>query len=65
MIRSTRATRSQDDYLAIIARYAHARGLDYDREDALLWAKQRGSRSGRVAWQYIVELAGRANKFLA
>ena len=56
---------SQDDYLAIIARYAHARGLDYDREDALLWAKQRGSRSGRVAWQYIVELAGRANKFLA
>lgn len=56
---------SQDDYLAIIARYAEAHGLDYDREDALLWAKQRGSRSGRVAWQYIVELAGRAGKFLA
>lgn len=56
---------SQDDYLAIIARYAEAHGLDYDREDALLWAKQRGSRSGRVAWQYIVELAGRADKFLA
>tara|TARA_R110000824_G_scaffold11746_7_gene51463 strand:+ start:14620 stop:15450 length:831 start_codon:yes stop_codon:yes gene_type:complete len=55
---------SQDDYLAIIARYAQAHGLDYDREDALLWAKQRGSRSGRVAWQYIVELAGRVGKFL-
>jgi len=56
---------SQDDYLAIIARYAGNYGLDYDRDDALLWAKQRGSRSGRVAWQYIVELAGRAGKFLA
>lgn len=56
---------SQDDYLAIIARYARAHGLDFERDDALLWAKQRGSRSGRVAWQYIVELAGRAGKFLA
>lgn len=56
---------SQDDYLAIIARYAEAHRLNYDRDDALLWAKQRGSRSGRVAWQYIVELAGRAGKFLA
>ena len=56
---------SQDDYLAIIARYAKAHDLDFEREDALLWAKQRGSRSGRVAWQYIVELAGRAGKFLA
>jgi len=55
---------SQDDYLAIIARYAQAHGLDFEREDALLWAKQRGSRSGRVAWQYIVELAGRAGKYL-
>lgn len=50
---------SQDAYLAIIAKYAEAHGLDFEREDALLWAKQRGSRSGRVAWQYIVELAGR------
>lgn len=56
---------SQDDYLAIITRYAAAHGLTFEREDALLWAKQRGSRSGRVAWQYIVELAGRADKFLA
>ena len=55
-------TASQDDYLAIIARYAEAHGLTFEREDALLWAKQRGSRSGRVAWQYIVELAGRNGK---
>ena len=29
------------------------------REEALAWALQRGSRSGRVAWQYIQDLAGR------
>lgn len=55
---------SQEDYLAIISRYAEAHGLTFEREDALLWAKQRGSRSGRVAWQYIVELAGRAGRSL-
>ncbi|NCN84975.1 MAG: ATP-binding protein [Sphingomonadales bacterium] len=55
---------SQDDYLAMIIRYADAHGLDFEREDALLWAKQRGSRSGRVAWQYIVELAGRTGRSL-
>lgn len=55
---------SQDDYLAMIDRYAQVHGLAYDREDALLWSRQRGSRSGRVAWQYIVELAGRAGKTL-
>ncbi len=56
---------SQEDYLAIVARYAEVHGLAFDREDALSWAKQRGSRSGRVAWQYIVELAGRAGTSLA
>ena len=30
--------------------------------DAIAWATLRGSRSGRVAWQYVVELAGRAGK---
>ncbi|MEH6790402.1 ATP-binding protein [Parasphingorhabdus sp.] len=55
---------SQDDYLAIIARYADVHGIEFEPEDALLWAKQRGSRSGRVAWQYIVELAGRAGRSL-
>lgn len=55
---------SQDDYLAMITRYAKTYDLDFEEGDALLWSKQRGSRSGRVAWQYIVELAGRAGKTL-
>lgn len=52
----------QDSYLAMIAGYAAAYGLDFDVEDALLWARQRGARSGRIAWHYIIELAGRAGK---
>ena len=55
---------SQDDYLLIITRYCEAYNLHYETHDALLWAKQRGSRSGRVAWQYIVELAGREGRKL-
>ncbi|VWX53745.1 ATP-binding protein [Novosphingobium sp. 9U] len=51
---------SQDDYLAIIGGYASALGLAWDAADALEWAQRRGARSGRVAWQYIAELAGRA-----
>lgn len=50
----------QDSYLAIVARYAEAYGLPFDVGDAIGWATRRGSRSGRVAWQYVVELAGRA-----
>jgi predicted AAA+ superfamily ATPase len=53
---------SQDDYLAIIAGYAENLGLDWDRGDALEWSRRRGARSGRVAWQYVNELAGRAGK---
>jgi predicted AAA+ superfamily ATPase len=34
-------------------------GVEFDPRDAIAWATQRGSRSGRVAWQYAVELAGR------
>ena len=55
---------TQDDYLDMVAGYAARYGLDLDLADALLWATQRGSRSGRVAWQYIMELAGRAGKTL-
>jgi len=55
---------SQDDYLAIIAGYADAHGLAWDEGDALEWSKRRGARSGRVAWQYVVELAGRAGQTL-
>ncbi len=55
---------SQDDYLEIIAAYADAHGLGWDRGDALEWSRRRGGRSGRVAWQYVVELAGRAGRAL-
>lgn len=55
---------SQDDYLAIIAAYAHHYGLAWDQADALEWSKRRGARSGRVARHYITELAGRAGRTL-
>ena len=53
---------SQDDYLAIIAGYAESFGLEWAEADALEWSKRRGARSGRVAWHYVTELAGRAVK---
>lgn len=56
---------SQDDYLAIIAGYAEQFGLAWDQGDALEWSKRRGARSGRVAWQYVTELAGRAGQPVA
>ncbi|HSG33061.1 MAG TPA: ATP-binding protein [Sphingomonadaceae bacterium] len=55
---------TQDDYLAIVEGYAAEYGLGWDQADALEWAKRRGARSGRTAWQYLVELAGRAGKRL-
>lgn len=55
---------SQDDYLAIIAGYAAEYGLAFDKGDALEWSRRRGGRSGRVAWQYVTELAGRAGRAL-
>ena len=54
----------QDNYLAMIARYAAAYALSYEPHDALAFATQRGSRSGRIAWHYIVELAGRGGRSL-
>ena len=54
----------QEQYLAMVAGYAAHLGLDFDRQDALTWSTQRGARSGRVAWHYAVELAGRAGKAL-
>ena len=54
----------QEDYLAIIAGYATEHGLSFDEGDALEWSRRRGGRSGRVAWHYVTELAGRAGKAL-
>jgi predicted AAA+ superfamily ATPase len=60
---------SQNDYLDMIDSYADYFGLDGDRStihaEALEWATTRGSRSGRVAWQFIQDLAGRLGKPLA
>ena len=54
---------SQDEYLAMVFAYADHFGLKQDadltRAEALEWSTTRGSRSGRVAWQYIQDLAGR------
>ncbi|WP_448501553.1 DUF815 domain-containing protein [Sphingomonas sp.] len=54
----------QDAYLAIVRGYADAYGLLFDPAEAVQWATRRGARSGRVAWQYVVELAGRAGRAL-
>ncbi len=54
----------QDGYVAIVAGYAARHALPFDPADAVRWATRRGSRSGRVAWQYIVDLAGREGRAL-
>lgn len=53
---------SQDEYLDIVRGYAGEYGLSWEEAEALEWAQRRGARSGRVAWHYVVELAGRAGK---
>ncbi|RIV92300.1 ATP-binding protein [Aurantiacibacter xanthus] len=55
---------NQDDYLAVLRGYAEEFGLPLDEEEALGWSKRRGARSGRIAWHFITELAGRAGKTL-
>jgi predicted AAA+ superfamily ATPase len=57
-------TVDQDHYLGIVRGYAQAHDLPFDADDAIRWATQRGSRSGRVAWQYIVDVAGREGRGL-
>jgi uncharacterized protein len=54
----------QPTYLAMVGGYAAAYNLPFDPADAIQFATQRGSRSGRVAWHYVVELAGRAGRSL-
>ncbi len=54
---------SQDEYLAMVRGYCSHFGVKIDDEalerEALEWSTTRGSRSGRVAWQFVQELAGR------
>ncbi|UWQ19584.1 ATP-binding protein [Jannaschia sp. M317] len=53
----------QDNYLAMIRGYCDAFGVTIDdaslRAEAVEWQATRGSRSGRVAWQFFTDLAGR------
>ena len=54
---------SQDEYLAMVHAYVARYRVPADaaelRREALEWATTRGARSGRVAWQYVQDLAGR------
>ena len=55
---------SQDEYLAIVAQWLSSLGVDAQaiagaRAQALVWALERGSRSGRVAYQFARDFAGR------
>jgi len=54
---------SQDEYLAMIRGYCDAYGVAVEeaelRAEAIEWQATRGARSGRVAWQYFTDLAGR------
>jgi predicted AAA+ superfamily ATPase len=56
----------QDTFFAIIDGYCASFGLDLPRDEvhaqAIEWSVTRGSRSGRVAWQFIQDLAGRLGK---
>jgi predicted AAA+ superfamily ATPase len=57
---------SQDDYLAMVHGYAKHFRLEEPaaqlEAEALEWATTRGARSGRTAWQFIQDLAGRLGK---
>lgn len=59
---------SQDDYLEMVRGYVahHKLEIAHDEleRDALEWSVTRGGRSGRVAWQYIQDLAGRLGQKL-
>ena len=55
---------SQLDYLNIIKAYCHHYKINYDEEirtKGIQWSLQRGNRTGRTAWQYIIEIAAKKN----
>ncbi|CAM3603332.1 ATP-binding protein [Paracidovorax anthurii] len=57
---------SQEEYLAIVAQWLSALGvpagaIEAARPEALVWALERGSRSGRVAYQFARDFAGRGH----
>jgi len=55
---------SQEDYLKIIRAYCNYYKINYDdkiRKKAIQWSLQRGNRTGRTAWQYILNIASSEN----
>jgi len=58
----------QATYLAMVDAYLAHFGIEIDpqrnRRDALEWSSTRGNRSGRVAWQYVQDVAGRLGRRL-
>ena len=59
---------SQGEFFAMIDGYCSAYGLETDKDqlraDAIEWQATRGSRSGRVAWQFFLDLAGRSGVYI-
>ena len=58
---------TQDEYLMIVAQWLRSLGfsapqIEASRAEALVWALERGSRSGRVAWQFAKDFSGRSPK---
>jgi len=57
---------AQEDYLAMVRGYCGAGGIEIDdarlRAEAIEWQATRGARSGRVAWQFYCDLAGRMGR---
>jgi predicted AAA+ superfamily ATPase len=56
---------SQDEYLTIVGQWLGSMGFAAEhiaaaRSEALLWALERGARSGRVAYQFARDFSGRA-----
>ena len=59
---------SQDEYLEMIRRYIAHYSIPINEEEftaeAIEWTRTRGSRSGRVAWQYVQDIAGRTGTII-
>ena len=55
---------SQDDYISIVKSYCNFYKIEFDNmiiEKSLKWSMQRGNRTGRTAWQFIINLASENN----
>ena len=58
---------TQDEYLAIVAQWLRGLGvseaaIEAARSESLVWALERGSRSGRVAFQFAKDYSGRQSR---